>query len=74
VSDVDVLKVGHHGSKTSTSQAFLASALPEVAVISVGGNSYGHPHPEVLSRLERLGSKILRTDQAGDIVWSFRLR
>ena len=74
VSDVDVLKVGHHGSKTSTSQGFLAASLPEVAVISVGKNSYGHPNPEVTSRLETLGSKVLRTDEAGDIVWRFKLR
>lgn len=74
VSDADVLKVGHHGSKTSTGQGFLAAALPEVVVISVGKNSYGHPHPEVTRRLERLGSKIIRTDEGGDIVWSFKLR
>lgn len=74
LDDADVLKVGHHGSKTSTSQGLLATTLPEVAVISVGKNSYGHPHPEVTRRLETLGSKVLRTDETGNIVWKFRLR
>ena len=74
VGDVDVLKVGHHGSKTSTSQELLNTALPEVAVIPVGKNSYGHPHPTTLDRLTKLGTKILRTDREGDIVWKFRAK
>ncbi len=63
----DVLKVAHHGSKTSTSPEFLAVVSPEIAVIQVGENSYGHPHPEVLANLEQFGIYILRTDKDGDI-------
>jgi competence protein ComEC len=64
-----VLKVAHHGSKTSTTAEFLAAASPRVAVISVGENSYGHPHDEVMVRLEQaLGSEdIFRTDEQGTI-------
>jgi len=62
----EVLKVGHHGSKTSTSAEFLAQVAPEVAVISAGfANSFGHPHPTVLGRLEQRHAAILRTDQDG---------
>ncbi len=64
----DVLKVAHHGSKYSTSDLFLQNANPKIAVISVGAkNTYGHPTPEVLQRLEKYDIKVLRTDQAGDI-------
>lgn len=62
-----ILKVGHHGSKYSTSDIFLENVLPEVAVISVGKNSYGHPTSEVLERLNNIGAEVLRTDQKGDI-------
>lgn len=63
----DVLKVGHHGSKTSSSDAFLAEVQPKISVISVGeGNKYGHPRTEVLNRLNN--TEILRTDQLGTIV------
>jgi competence protein ComEC len=66
--DSDVLKVAHHGSKTSTSEEFIKSVSPEIAVISVGkGNKYGHPNQEVLELLEKYGIKILRTDEDGDI-------
>jgi len=66
--DSDVLKVAHHGSKTSSSEEFIAKVSPEIAVISVGkSNSYGHPHQEVLEILTKYGIKILRTDQNGDI-------
>jgi len=69
IEDVDVLKVGHHGSKTSTSQQLLDASLPELAVISVGkSNSYRHPSPQVLVKLEQFGTKVLRTDQLGDVV------
>lgn len=69
IKDVDVLKVGHHGSKTSTGDDLLEVASPEIAVISVGeNNSYRHPSPQVLDKLTQFGSKILRTDQLGDIV------
>ncbi|MFA5995335.1 MAG: MBL fold metallo-hydrolase [Patescibacteria group bacterium] len=66
--DIDILKVGHHGSKYSSSEAFLQAIKPELAVLSVGtGNSFGHPAPEALQRLKN--SEILRTDQLGDIVF-----
>lgn len=66
--DSDVLKIGHHGSKTSTSDEFVKMVSPQIAVISAGkGNSYGHPHQEVLEILEKYGIKILRTDLQGDI-------
>jgi competence protein ComEC len=62
----DVLKVGHHGSRTSTTQEFLDAVAPSVAVISVGyENSFGHPHPDVIGRLEARHATILRTDEAG---------
>jgi competence protein ComEC len=62
----DVLKVGHHGSKTSTSLEFLAAVSPAVALISAGfENSFGHPHPAVLGRLGERHAAILRTDQDG---------
>lgn len=61
-----VLKVAHHGSKTSSSAEFLKNARPLFSIISVGsGNSYGHPHPVVLSRLADLGGSLLRTDRHG---------
>ncbi|MGM9554796.1 MAG: ComEC/Rec2 family competence protein [Faecousia sp.] len=64
-----VLKVGHHGSDTSTSYRFLNEVMPQYAVISVGKkNSYGHPSETVLSRLQDADATILRTDELGDIV------
>ena len=64
--DSDVLKVGHHGSKTSTSKEFVEAVSPEIAVISDGkNNQYGHPHQEVLNNLA--GAQIFRTDLDGDI-------
>lgn len=65
----DVLKVGHHGSSTSSGDAFLAAVNPALAVISVGAdNLYGHPSADVLAGLSRAGARILRTDQSGTIV------
>jgi len=75
----EFLKVGHHGSNTSTSQEFLDIIQPEIAIISCKtGNSYGHPHKEVIERLKKFGSNIYRTDEQGtivirsdgDIIWS----
>ncbi|MDF2720457.1 MAG: competence protein ComEC [Paenibacillus sp.] len=65
---IDVMKVAHHGSKTSTSEAWLAYWKPKTAVISVGlTNSYGHPNPGVLERLTAAGSEVRRTDWDGEI-------
>lgn len=65
----DVLKVGHHGSHTSTSAAFLAKVQPQFAVISVGkGNTYGHPAADTISKLANSGAKVYRTDESGTIV------
>ena len=64
----DVLKVSHHGSSTSSEMAFLKAVSPKVAVISVGRNNrFGHPHDEVLERLEYLGIPVARTDEGGAI-------
>ena len=69
VPDCTVLKVAHHGSESSSGYRFLRSALPEFAVISVGkNNSYDHPSPKVLSRLEDAGTQIFRTDVHGHVL------
>src|SRR2546428_713867 len=71
VGQVELLKVGHHGSATATSDAWLAELRPHEAGISVGAhNHYGHPAPEGLGRLRRWGSEIYRTDQAGTITFT----
>ena len=63
-----ILKVGHHGSRTSTGEAFLSAVDPEFAVISCGaGNRYGHPSKSVLRRLEAHGTKVFRTDELGTV-------
>lgn len=67
-SHVNLLKVAHHGSKYSSSKAFLESIAPEVALISCGKrNLYGHPHAEAIERLEASGAKIYRTDEEAQI-------
>lgn len=66
--EVEVLKVAHHGSKYSSSQEFLNAVSPELAVIEVGKNSFGHPTPETLGRLSQAGAQIERTDEDGDVV------
>ena len=63
--DSDILKVPHHGSKNSSSAAFLEAVSPDLAVICVGPNSYGHPAPETLARLDALGVTTVRTDVKG---------
>lgn len=66
--NIDVLKVGHHGSKTSSSKYFVDKIIPKYSVISVGRNNrYGHPHEEALSNL--INTKILRTDNDGTITF-----
>lgn len=67
----DYLKVAHHGSKESVDSRFLDEVKPALAIISVGKNSYGHPTKEAIDRLEEKNIKILRTDQIGDIKFSF---
>lgn len=65
---VEVLKVGHHGSRTSTSAEFVEAVSPDYALISAGArNRYGHPHPQVLDRLEDAGARVLRTDCQGTV-------
>src|SRR3989344_2727163 len=64
-----ILKVGHHGSRSSTSAAFFRAVAPDYALVSLGkGNSYGHPHPEVLETLGEFGAKVFRTDLLGTII------
>lgn len=64
----DVIKVGHHGSNTSSSQAFLSKVDPDYAIVPCGkGNSYGHPHSEVLARLDKMGVTVYRADVHGHI-------
>ncbi len=66
-----LLKMGHHGSRTSSTDAWLAAVKPKIAVISCGlNNSYGHPHPEALARIKAyVGDSIYRTDELGSIVF-----
>lgn len=65
----DVLKVGHHGSNSSTTQEFLNKVNPKYAIISVGkDNTYGHPTPSTLSRLKKSGVEVYRTDEEGTII------
>lgn len=67
IQNVNYLKVNHHGSKNGLSQKLLDVTKPEVAMISVGKNSYGHPHQEVIKILSEKGIKTLRTDEMGNI-------
>ena len=71
LSNIDVLKVGHHGSKTSSSKPFINETNPKYSIISVGKNNrYGHPNKEVLNTLKY--SKIYRTDQVGSIMFKIK--
>jgi competence protein ComEC len=68
--DADLLKVGHHGSRTSTSPAFATGVSPSLAVISCGvRNRFGHPHPNTLATLRALAIPTLRTDRGGAVIW-----
>lgn len=70
---VDILKAGHHGSKTSSSKSFLEQIQPQVAVISVGkDNRYGHPHQQVLEVMKQLDIAIVRTDEDGAVSYQYR--
>ncbi|KEF33234.1 competence protein ComEC [Deinococcus sp. RL] len=69
VGDLDLLKAAHHGSRHSTGAALLRQSTPADVVVSVGRNSYGHPHPEVLARVEAAGARMWRTDQLGTVRW-----
>lgn len=69
VPETEILKLSHHGSKYSSSEKFLSLVRPKEAVISVGKNSYGHPSPEVISRVSSAGASIRRTDMSGDIAY-----
>ena len=71
IGDIELLKVGHHGSKTSSSPSFINQIQPEYAVILTGQpNQYGHPHQESLSLFESKGIPVYRTDEQGDIVFT----
>jgi len=69
--ETDVLKISHHGSKTSNSFNWLEKLNPTYGVIEVGTNSYGHPSPETLNRLRELNILVLRTDKSGNITFQF---
>ena len=76
LQNIDVLKVGHHGSRTSSSKKFIDEINPKYSIISVGNkNRYGHPNKEILNNLDT--SKVYRTDQDGSImfkVWNDKLK
>jgi competence protein ComEC len=68
IQEVDILKVGHHGSKTSSAPSLIEATRPELAVISVGKNNrYQHPAPEVITTLEKAGARVWRTDEQGTL-------
>jgi competence protein ComEC len=72
---VRILKVAHHGSRTSSSAELLESWRPQIAIISAGrGNTFGHPAPEVIGRLESIGARIYRTDRDGQITMETNCR
>lgn len=68
ILDCNVLKVAHHGSKSSSMQEMVNKVTPQIAVIGVGENNYGHPNKKVISRIENLGAKVFRTDENGEII------
>ena len=71
LSNIDVLKVGHHGSKTSSSEYFIDEIKPKYSIISVGKNNrYGHPNKEVINNLEN--TKIYRTDKNGTVMFKIK--
>lgn len=72
LTEAEVLKVAHHGSRMTTSAAFLGIVRPAVAIISVGPNFYGHPAPSLLQRLQDAGCSTFRTDRQGAVLWTIR--
>jgi beta-lactamase superfamily II metal-dependent hydrolase len=67
----ELLKVGHHGSRTSSNVAFLSAVRPRIATVSCGvRNRYGHPHPEAMTRLSQAGALALRLDRWGSVLWA----
>lgn len=69
--DADILKLGHHGSRTSSTLEFLTAVSPKWSIASCGlNNSYGHPHQQTLERTAELGIPVLRTDEMGSIVFA----
>lgn len=71
VAEVDLIKIGHHGSKTSSDPDFIEQVVPKYAVITVGDNNkYGHPHKETMSTLEKLNIPVYRTDEGGTICFN----
>lgn len=73
VDTLSILKVGHHGSKYSSNEEFLASIMPQAAIISCAArNIYGHPHKETLQRLEDIDALVLRTDEGGAVITKIR--
>lgn len=69
VGKLDLLKAAHHGSRHSTGEALLRESTPHDVLISVGRNTYGHPHPDVLGRIGASGARVWRTDQLGTVRW-----
>lgn len=68
--DIDLIKIGHHGSHSSSSQDFLKKVTPEYAVITCGkDNKYGHPHKETMDTLKDMNIEVHRSDECGDIVF-----
>ena len=70
--DIELLVVGHHGSRSYTAEELLETLRPEAAVISVGYNNYGHPAPETVARLLDAGITVYRTDQCGNVTIRWR--
>ncbi len=68
IENIKILKLPHHGSDHGATDNLLSKVKPEVSVISVGKNSYGHPSNKIIEKLKSLGSKVIRTDEAGDVV------
>jgi len=73
LTDVDVVKVGHHGSKKAVDARTLQALRPEIAVVSVGeGNRFGHPAQSTLDLLSACGARTVRTDEAGDVTFTVK--